>query len=357
MNSSILHHFIPSGKYDLIGDIHGEWTALCSLLDRLGYRDGIHPSGRKLIFLGDLVDRGPQSPSVLRFVSELVSNQLAYCLLGNHELHLLHHSLKDGNAWFFNVSHQSLDQRYQPYEICSPQDRTLFLQFLSSLPLFLESPEFRVVHASWHLPSINLLTTLQSQFSNILDLDRYFSYSIEEAIEHSGLRDYSERERILYDHLLYDPHQSPPFLDFIAEVNLLRQMQNPVRIAVSGPETYASIPFFSGEWRFVQRQPWWNFYFDLKPVFIGHYWRTPNPYPLVSSPSSQDQRFFDHLSMSDWHGHHRNVFCLDFSVGARYRERQSPSNQPQTQLAAYRWPEHQIVFDRHPSLLTYPPNS
>ena len=61
------------GPLDIVGDVHGEIDALISLLRELGYGDdGKHPDGRRLVFLGDLVDRGPDSPAVLRKVRALV---------------------------------------------------------------------------------------------------------------------------------------------------------------------------------------------------------------------------------------------------------------------------------------------
>ena len=62
------------GSLDIVGDIHGEVDALRSVLDTLGYgRDGVHPQGRRLVFLGDLSDRGPDSPAVVELVSNLVA--------------------------------------------------------------------------------------------------------------------------------------------------------------------------------------------------------------------------------------------------------------------------------------------
>lgn len=79
------------GPFDIIGDIHGCRSELESLLDRLGYdlERARHPGGRKLVFLGDLVDRGPDIPGVLRIVMKLVEAGAALCVPGNHELKLL----------------------------------------------------------------------------------------------------------------------------------------------------------------------------------------------------------------------------------------------------------------------------
>lgn len=86
------------GPFDLIGDIHGCFTELKSLLGALGYQvspqsDGhftvAHPEGRRVVFLGDLVDRGPEIVQVLRLAMDMVAAGSAICLTGNHEQKLL----------------------------------------------------------------------------------------------------------------------------------------------------------------------------------------------------------------------------------------------------------------------------
>ena len=75
------------GPLDIVGDIHGEIDALRDLLKHLGYAEtGEHPAGRRLVFIGDLTDRGPDSPAVAALVADLVKRELAQCVLGNHEL-------------------------------------------------------------------------------------------------------------------------------------------------------------------------------------------------------------------------------------------------------------------------------
>jgi protein phosphatase len=83
------------GPFDIIGDVHGCYDELIELLEKLGYEvnEGrLKPapqSGRKLIFLGDLVDRGPKSPAVLRLVMDMVARGQALCLPGNHDVKLV----------------------------------------------------------------------------------------------------------------------------------------------------------------------------------------------------------------------------------------------------------------------------
>ncbi|WP_037914113.1 polynucleotide kinase-phosphatase [Actinacidiphila yeochonensis] len=74
-----------AGPFDVIGDVHGCARELETLLAELGYVDGVHPAGRTAVFLGDLVDRGPDSPAVLRRVMGMVAAGSALCVSGNHE--------------------------------------------------------------------------------------------------------------------------------------------------------------------------------------------------------------------------------------------------------------------------------
>ncbi len=79
------------GPFDFIGDVHGCADELVALLTELGYEvapdrsTASHPEGRKVFFVGDLVDRGPNSPGVLRLAMGMVRDGTASCVPGNHE--------------------------------------------------------------------------------------------------------------------------------------------------------------------------------------------------------------------------------------------------------------------------------
>jgi protein phosphatase len=85
------------GPFDIIGDVHGCYDELATLLALLGYRieSGsaapkiIPPDGRKAVFVGDLVDRGPKIPEVLRLVMQMVDDGTALCVPGNHDMKLM----------------------------------------------------------------------------------------------------------------------------------------------------------------------------------------------------------------------------------------------------------------------------
>jgi hypothetical protein len=134
-----------SDYYDLIGDVHGYLDLLDSLVEQLGYsRKGKyyeHPGGRKLIFVGDLINRGPDSIGVLKTVRETCEQGNAFITLGNHE---------------FNVLQLAATRQPLP----NPGYES-FLPWLKTLPLFLDLEEIRVVHAAWHSSSISFLSPTQ----------------------------------------------------------------------------------------------------------------------------------------------------------------------------------------------------
>src|SRR5882672_11193743 len=83
------------GPFDIIGDVHGCYDELIALLTLLGYQvdnaelKAMPPAGRKAIFVGDLVDRGPGIPQVLRLVMKMVEDGAAFCVPGNHDIKLM----------------------------------------------------------------------------------------------------------------------------------------------------------------------------------------------------------------------------------------------------------------------------
>jgi protein phosphatase len=103
-----------TGPFDIIGDIHGCRAELESLLTSLGYRldpevGASHPEGRRAIFVGDLVDRGPDTPGVLRLVMAMVGSGNALCVPGNHEDKMLR-ALRGRNVRISHGLAESLEQ-------------------------------------------------------------------------------------------------------------------------------------------------------------------------------------------------------------------------------------------------------
>lgn len=151
--------------YDIIGDIHGCASELESLLAELGYREvGLtfsHPEGRKAVFLGDYIDRGPEVRRTLQVVRGMIDTGQALGILGNHEINALryHQNGPDGKplrphtASKMHQHRATLDQIAEP----SPQEWTEWLHWFATLPLWLEFEGFRAIHASWFEKDINLL--------------------------------------------------------------------------------------------------------------------------------------------------------------------------------------------------------
>jgi protein phosphatase len=101
------------GPFDVVGDVHGCLPELVELLTALGYTvtDGgaRHPEGRRVIFLGDLVDRGPDTPGVLRLVMGMVRDGAALCIAGNHDVKLVR-ALRGRNVQVGHGLERTLEQ-------------------------------------------------------------------------------------------------------------------------------------------------------------------------------------------------------------------------------------------------------
>ncbi len=142
--------------YDLIGDIHGCYQELRDLLEKLGYRkDPVqgyrHPRGRRVIFVGDLVDRGPDSLSVLQLAMTMKRAGNALVTLGNHDNKLLNY-LVGGRV---RIDH-GLELTVAELEAVDPGARKALVQditaWLRGLPPYLMLDQGRLVVAHAGLP-------------------------------------------------------------------------------------------------------------------------------------------------------------------------------------------------------------
>lgn len=145
-----------TSRFDIIGDIHGCADELQALLGELGYRvewieaDGsrvptvIAPEGRKVVFVGDLVDRGPNSPDVLRIAMQMVEAGTAYAVMGNHDRKLVR--WLDGRN--VQVGH-GLQQSIEQLSAESAAFRTRAREFLDNLRshYWLDGGRLAVAHA------------------------------------------------------------------------------------------------------------------------------------------------------------------------------------------------------------------
>ena len=137
--------------FDIIGDVHGCYGELVLLLEKLGYESEdpflipyTHPRGRQAVFVGDLVDRGPNSPGVVAIVRQMVKTGTGLCVIGNHDHKLLRY-LKGNKVKVGKALADCLNQ-IDSKNILSKKE---IIKFFEKLPykLLLDSDQLLVCHA------------------------------------------------------------------------------------------------------------------------------------------------------------------------------------------------------------------
>ena len=154
--------YMDTTNLDFIGDIHGHAAHLVKLLEKLGYaKKGdtyIHPN-RKIVFVGDFIDRGPDNPRVIEIVRPMVENGAAYAVLGNHEANAIQFSTLTSEGYVRPHSIKNFKQHSET--LLQFQNRQSdfdeMICWFKTLPLFIENDLVRVVHASWDSSAINQL--------------------------------------------------------------------------------------------------------------------------------------------------------------------------------------------------------
>lgn len=299
-------------NYDIIGDIHGHADALIVLLGKMGYRkeSGLwHQDGHTAIFVGDFIDRGPGQLGTLDIVRPMVDEGAALAVMGNHEFNAIAwHTPDPTRPGHYLREHSEKNQRQHQAFLDDtggkPEIVRDALNWFYKLPLWIDLPGLRVVHACWHPTYMEALTPL-------LEPGRCMN---ERLVERASR------------------HGSPEF--------------NAIEAILKGPE--ARLPgglFFTmgDEKRYEARTRWWDAdavtfresaivddatrpllpnteipaelrfgYQGDKPVFIGHYWMRGSHQPLTPK-----------------------VGCVDYSVG-----KGGP-------LVAYRWRGESDVDSAH----------
>ncbi|MED4268725.1 bis(5'-nucleosyl)-tetraphosphatase PrpE [Geobacillus stearothermophilus] len=137
-------------QVDIIGDIHGCFREFAALTETLGYHwdEGvpIHPDGRKLGFVGDLTDRGPESLNMIEIVSALVERKLAYYVPGNH-CNKLYRFFLGRNV---QIAH-GLETTVSEYRTLPPSEQEMirrkFIRLYEQAPLYAVLDEGRLVIA------------------------------------------------------------------------------------------------------------------------------------------------------------------------------------------------------------------
>lgn len=157
-------------EYDIFGDIHGHSEPLVKLLLDLGYveRGGAFrppEPNRMAIFLGDIIDRGPDQLGSIDIVRRMIDAGVAHCLMGNHEHAAIGWHIPDPlSAGEFMRKHT--DKNYSQHRVfleqvgSDPERKRELLGWMKSLPLYLDLPGIRCVHACWQPDVIEELKRL-----------------------------------------------------------------------------------------------------------------------------------------------------------------------------------------------------
>lgn len=275
----------PGRSYDLIGDVHGCAHALARLLEGLGYRrqGGIwrHP-WRQVIFLGDIIDRGPHIREALHLVHDMVERDQALCIMGNHEFSAL--------GWYMPAPPESgrqfvrdhspryamlLGETFRQFEQHQDEWRA-FRDWFYELPLFLESERFRVVHACWD-------TEVIEQLRPRLQDGCIDPQLLREAGNEKGFTGRA------IDRLLRGTNMPlPDGLTLTSEEGFVRTFFR-TKFWEENPRTYADVVFQpdalpeeAARRLLTEQQKNRLFLYgpDEPLLFIGHYWRRGRPKPI-----------------------------------------------------------------------------
>jgi hypothetical protein len=290
--------------YDIIGDIHGHYDQLAALLRKLGYRktDGAwRHAGRQAIFVGDLIDRGPQQVETVNAVRAMVDADAARCVQGNHEFNAVAWTVPDPDKpgeylrphgkGHNRAQHQAfLDQVGE-----GSARHAEFVAWFRTLPLWLDLGGLRVVHACWHEASIDWLAP-QVDTGNALSKSLYVEGS------RRGHKAFHAIETVCKGIEV----RLPEGVSFTDKGGVVRKEARirwwepellTFRQAAIGPPVASDDGMDSAFPPELRPAPYLG-----PPVFFGHYWMTGEPRVLAG-----------------------NAVCLDYSVA-----NEGP-------LVAYRW--------------------
>lgn len=298
--------------YDVIGDIHGHGDLLERLLAAMGYvnTSGFwsHPN-RRVIFVGDLIDRGAQQLKTLNIAKGMVDTGSALIVSGNHEFNAVAYAtLKDDSVPEAGYCREHSEKNYDQHEAFLAEvefgsdDHMAWIEWFKSLPLWLELDDIRIVHACWDSKAMDSISGLVAEANTLTS----------ELVRRATQKGTAEWSAI--EHLLKGPEieLDIPYLDKgnhlrrSARMNWWDNAATTLRDLAYIPngtttETGEPYPELSG--RVLVDRPVAPYVAEV-PLFFGHYW-----FPKDDAPAKA----------SEW------AACLDYSAG-----KGGP-------LVAYRW--------------------
>lgn len=295
-------------KFDIIGDIHGHAKQLRELLGKLGYseKNGHYKHSeldRKAIFVGDFIDRGPEIRETLSIVTSMVENGTAKAVMGNHEYNALCFHTKQADpsdSWLRPHTDKNINQHSQTLRQFKDKEYEWkeYLAWFTSLPLFLDLDDIRIVHSSWIPSEIDKIYKWTS--GNLKITDDLLQRTAKE-----GTEEFQAIEWILKG--VEIPLPKGEYFD--DKDGNLRQEIRTRWWESAGDRTYGEMVFpeisLDCGTQKIDRKETANLsaYNDSVPIFFGHYWLTHNP-PRIQK---------------------KYICCLDYSVAN------------EGILVAYRW--------------------
>lgn len=279
--------------YDIIGDVHGCASQLEQRLIGLGYRrsggaGAYHHRTHRAVFVGDLIDRGPQQRETLELVKAMVDGGSAQVVMGNHEFNAVAYATEHPNypgAYLRSHSEKHSRQHQAFLDQLTVSQQQYYVRWFKTLPLWLDLGELRVVHACWHEGSMrvvekycggadhNRLTTIEQL---VLAADKHSKSDLYDAVEvllkgpeinlehYSGLPHYRDKDGNL--------RNTPRICWWREGAMELSKVTELHRYKTADGRDYP--PLNSDELRSEDRSYVYN---SNVPVFYGHYWREGSP--------------------------------------------------------------------------------
>ena len=323
-------------KFDLIGDIHGYHEPLIALLEKLGYSfsNGYYNhSNKKVIFLGDFIDRGPGQKKVIEIVRAMVEKGSALAVMGNHEFNALcfHTEDPDMPGTYLRTrsdkninQHQAFLDAYQD----NPEEMKEALDWFRTLPMWLDLKDLKVIHACWDEKAIKHISSNYSDeglISQDLLIDSCKkdteSYRCLETIlkgkeiplpdGHEGIPDKAGIIRYRIRTRWWDNTATTYEDAYLGPEKVVDINKKPVAVSLYIPDDN------------IEGNQLISYSEDAAPVFLGHYWLEGKPKKLAN-----------------------NIACLDYSVAQeRVAERKGISADQHPKLVAYCWNGEQKIND------------
>ena len=149
--------------YDIIGDVHGHAMLLKKLLKTLGYvkSDGTwRHAERKVVFIGDFINRGPEIRETVQIVRQMTEAGSALTILGNHEYSAILYHIKDSAGMYLSRhiagNRNQIQSTLTAFAGFIPEWKD-HLKWLRTLPFYIDLGQIRVIHAYWNDSDINYL--------------------------------------------------------------------------------------------------------------------------------------------------------------------------------------------------------